>query len=378
MRTEALSKLKTKSVDFPLLVVTLILVAFGLIMVFSASYYYSISKTGSPFGFLLKDLMWVILGLIFMGAGAIVDYRKYANKGCVLAVLGVCLLLLIIVLTPVGTVINNASRWITVGPVTIMPGELSKGGMILFVAWFFSDKRDRIKRFFTGILPVLAVTALFGLLIYKQPNLSTALTLVCIVVAMMLIAGLPWKAVFIAGGCGIVGLVGWLMTSSGYHASRFTGFLDPFADPTGETYQVAQSLLALGSGGFNGVGLGKSVQKTLYLPEPQNDFILAIIGEELGFIGVLALIALYCIFLWRGTLIALKAADQFGMLLAAGTVIMVAIQVIMNIAVVTSSMPATGINLPFISYGGNALIIFMFLTGVMLNISRHSNERNDE
>ena len=156
-----------------------------------------------------------------------------------------------------------------------------------------------------------------------------------------------------------------------YWYSRLTSFTDPFADPLNEGYQAVQSLLALGSGGLFGVGLGKSIQKNLYLPEPQTDFILAIIGEELGFVGILLLIVLYCLFIWRGVHIAVNAPDQFGMLLASGITLMVAIQVILNIAVVTSSMPATGINLPFISYGGNALLIFMFSAGVLINISRH-------
>ena len=149
-------------------------------------------------------------------------------------------------------------------------------------------------------------------------------------------------------------------------------FWDPFQDALGEGYQVAQSLLALGSGGLFGVGLGKSVQKNLYLPEPQNDFILAIIGEELGFIGIILLLALYCCFLWRGVHVAINAPDQFGLLLASGIVLMVGIQVFLNIAVVTASMPPTGINLPFISYGGNALLMFMFSAGVLMNISRHA------
>ena len=163
-----------------------------------------------------------------------------------------------------------------------------------------------------------------------------------------------------------------LTDPDGYRLKRLTSFLDPFQDPLGNGYQVIQSLLALGSGGIFGVGLGKSIQKTLYLPEPQNDFIFAIIGEELGYIGCLALIAVYIILIWRGTHIALNAPDMFGTLLAAGITIMLAIQVILNIAVVTSSMPPTGITLPLVSYGGNALMLFMGCMGILLNISRHS------
>ena len=370
-----ISPSKIKSVDFILLLVTLILVAFGLIMVFSSSYYYSISKTGSPFTYLIRDGIWVIMGLGLMLFGSMVDYRKYNNRTFVLIVLGLCLVLLILVLTPAGTEINYASRWITLGPITIMPGEISKMGMILLIAWFFSDKPARSGSLLFGILPIVVVMLLFSFLILMQPNLSTAITLCGITVAMMLVAGMRWLYVIIITGGGIAGILTLVLNNPGYWGERFTGFLDPFGDTADSSYQIVQSLLALGSGELFGVGLGKSVQKSLYLPEPQNDFILAIIGEELGFAGILLLILAYSLFLWRGTRIAIKAQDQFGMLLASGVVIMVAIQVILNIAVVTSSMPATGINLPFISYGGNALMIFMFMTGVMLNISRHEPEK---
>ena len=253
-----------------------------------------------------------------------------------------------------------------------MPGEIAKMGAILFVAWFLSEDTGRIKSLTRGILPLLGVAALYGALIIMQPNLSTAITVCGIIIAMMLVAGLKWRYVITAGGIGAAGILGILLfMRDTYWYSRLTSFTDPFSDPLNTGYQAVQSLLALGSGGLFGVGLGKSVQKNLYLPEPQNDFILAIIGEELGFAGVLLLIVLYCLFLWRGMHVAINAPDQFGLLLASGIVLMVAIQVILNIAVVTSSMPPTGINLPFISYGGNALLIFMFAAGVLINISRH-------
>lgn len=219
----------------------------------------------------------------------------------------------------------------------------------------------------------VGIAAVYGLLIVKQPNLSTAITVCGIIVSMMLVAGMKWRYVFgtaALGGAGILSIL--LFMKDTYWYQRMTSFVDPFQDPLGEGYQAVQSLLALGSGGLFGVGLGKSVQKNLYLPEPQNDFILAIIGEELGFIGIVLVLALYCCFLWRGVHVAINAPDQFGMLLASGIVLMVGIQVILNIAVVTSSMPPTGINLPFISYGGNALLMFMFSAGVLLNISRHA------
>ena len=375
-------KLGLQNIDFILLIIMIVLVAFGITMVFSASYYYSISTTDNPFSYLIKEIIAVIVGAACFIAGLELDYRNYNNKTFVIVILAIAVLLLILVLTPAGTTVNGASRWIDIKVTTLMPGEICKPALILFVAWFLGDNVRKVKSLVYGILPIAFVTLICAALIYKQPNLSTMITVCGIVVAMLLVAGMKWRwffVIFILGVIGIACLI--IFKHDSYQVTRILTFLDPFADEQGDGYQVVQSLLALGSGGPFGVGLGKSVQKTLYLPEPQNDFILAIICEELGFIGILALMAVYCIFIWRGAKIALRAKDQFGMLLASGIVLMVAIQVLLNVAVVTSSMPATGINLPFISYGGNALMIFMFCTGVLLNISKHdikSKENGEE
>lgn len=360
-----------KEVDFILLTVTIMLALYGLLMVFSASYYFSISENGNPFYYLIRDGVWVVLGLILMCFGILVDYRKWGNKMLVLGFLAVCLVMLILVLTPVGSTANDATRWIKLGPITIMPGEIAKMGMIFFVAWFYSQDTQRIKSVKKGILPVLFIMAVFVALIIKQPNLSTAITLCGIVLVMMLIAGMRWAYILGLGAAGIVSVLVLIITSGGYWLERFNTFTHPFDYESTSGYQIVQGLQALGSGGLFGVGLGKSVTKSLYLPYPHNDFILAIIGEETGFLGVLFLLVLYCIFIWRGARIALRSKDEFGLLIVSGTILMVAIQVILNLAVVTSSMPATGVNLPFVSYGGNALMIFMFLSGVMLNVSRH-------
>ena len=358
--------IKLKSGDFWLMLFTLMLVIFGVIMVFSASYYYSISQDGNAYSYLLRHGMWVLLGFGVMILGAAFDYRRYKKFALPIFIASVLLLI------PLGQTTNGATRWIRMGPVTIMPGEIAKIAAIMFVAWFLSEDRDRIKSLTRGILPLVGVAGLYGALIIMQPNLSTAITVCGIIVAMMLVAGLKWRYVLTAGGVGAAGILSILLfMKDSYWYSRLTSFTDPFADPLNEGYQAVQSLLALGSGGLFGVGLGKSIQKNLYLPEPQNDFILAIIGEELGYVCILLMIVLYCLFIWRVVHIEVNAPDQFGMLLASGIILMVAIQVILNIAVVTSSMPATGINLPFISYGGNALLIFMFSAGVLINISRH-------
>lgn len=347
------------------------LVVFGIIMVFSASYYSSISETGDPYTYLKDDIKWAILGTALMIFTTLIDYRIYSKFAPMLLVASIVLLGLLF--TPVGISRHNATRWIGVGQITLMPGEVAKICAIIFVAWFLSKDPKRIRSFIKGVLPLLILCGVYFVLIIKQPNLSTAITICAIIIGMMFVAGLNIMyliSVGILGGTGILGLV--LLDKEGYWMKRITSFMDPFEDPLGSGWQVIQSLLALGSGGLFGVGLGKSIQKTLYLPEPQNDFIFSIIGEELGFIGCLILIICYIILIWRGSHIALNAPDLFGTLVASGITIMLAVQVILNIAVVTSSMPPTGITLPFISYGGNALLLFMGSFGILLNISRHS------
>lgn len=384
MRSEAVTRKKRKNnavvesvirqikeVDFQLLTVTLLLAVYGLLMVFSASYYFSISENGNPFYYLIRDGIWVIIGIVLMGFGALVDYNTWNNRKIIYAFLSICLLLLVLVLTPAGSSANDATRWIRLGPITIMPGEIAKMGMIFFVARFYSSDTSRIRKPVKGLLPVIIVMGLFAVLIIKQPNLSTAITLCGIVLVMMLVAGMKWRYIIgliIAGSAGFAALI---IVNGGYWLERVTTFTHPFDYEATSGYQIVQGLQALGSGGVLGVGLGKSVTKSLYLPYPHNDFIIAIIGEETGYLGILFLLVLYCWFIWRGAKIALNCRDEFGLLLASGTILMVAIQVVLNLAVVTSSMPATGVNLPFVSYGGNALMIFMFMSGVMLNISRH-------
>lgn len=379
MRSETLETIKQKNglidqikeVDFWMLTMTIALAMYGLIMVFSASYYFSINENGNPFYYLIRDGIWVVLGTALMCFGIVVDYRTWNNKVLILGLLGVCFALLLLVFTPLGHTANNATRWIMVGPITIMPGEISKMGMIFFIAWFCAENTRKIRSFTRGMLPILVVAGVFAAMIIKQPNLSTAITLVGIVLVMMLVAGMRWIYIFILTGAGVAGTLALIMFKGGFWQERFDTFTHPFDYAATSGYQIVQGLQALGSGGLFGVGLGKSVTKSLYLPYPHNDFILAIIGEETGYLGVLLLLVMYTVFIWRGASIALRCRDEFGLLIASGTVLMVAIQVVLNLLVITSSMPATGVNLPFVSYGGNALMIFMFMAGVVLNISRH-------
>ena len=370
-KTKKQNKKQMKSGDFMLLLLVFGLVVFGIVMVFSASYYSSISETGDTYTYLRDDITWALLGAALMFVMTLIDYRIYRKLAPALLV--VSLVLLALLFTPLGETRNYATRWLGVGGFTLMPGEVAKICAIIFVAWFLSKDPKRIRSFLRGVLPLLLLCGVYFTLIIKQPNLSTAITVCAIIIGMMFVAGLNIFYLISVGSLGAAGVFFLAFTDKeGYWMKRITSFMDPFQDPLGSGWQVIQSLLALGSGGLFGVGLGKSIQKTLYLPEPQNDFIFSIIGEELGFIGCLVLIICYIMLIWRGSHIALNAPDLFGTLIAAGVTIMLAVQVILNIAVVTSSMPPTGITLPFISYGGNALLLFMGSFGILLNISRHS------
>jgi cell division protein FtsW len=301
-----------------------------------------------------------------------VPYRLYTYIAPFGMLFGLVLLALT-VFTPLGETINYATRWIKVGDITIMPGDIAKITAILFVAWFFTKYRHQATSFVKGYLPMVVLIIVYFALIYKQPNLSTAIIVCGIVAIMTFIAGSKGQYIAltaIGGGAGVYGLI--TMKSEGEHLKRLTGFWDPFSDPQGDFYQTVQSLLALGAGGVTGVGPGRSIQKALYLPYAQNDFIFAIIGEEIGFIGCIAVLCAFLFLIWRCALVSINAPDRFGMLIGAGITIMLALQVVLNIAVVTSLIPPTGVTLPFISYGGNGILLFMGAMGIMLNISRET------
>ena len=363
------------TVDFPLVVLVTLLAVFGVVMVFSASYYNSINDTGTPYTYLWSQGFYGITGFIIMMGISLFDYHIARGLAWPLAVVGI--VLLVLVFSPIGVTVNGATRWLKVGPITAMPGEVVKAIVIILAASWFSAKAKRAETL-KGILPIVIYTLLVCFLIVKQPNLSTAITVFLIAVGVAFVAGLQWRYIVLMIG-GIAGGFFYLSNiNTGYWHDRVVSFRDPFADALGDGFQVVQSLLALGTGGLWGKGLGQSVQKNLYLPEPQNDFILAIIGEELGFLGIVALMILYILLVWRLFYIAVRSKDSFGMLICSGIAIMIGVQVLLNVAVVTSSMPATGIALPFVSAGGNSLWILMGMMGIALNISKQGNmPRND-
>lgn len=358
---------KYPRVDFLLCALTVALIIFGVIAISSASYYWSMDQLGETYGYLIKSTIWAVGGCIVMFIMSYVDYHIFRKWYRLIMILSV--ILLVLIFTPMGYEAGGAVRWLKLGPITLMPGELSKLAAIIFTAGLLN--RKNVNDIKGAIIPLAVLCGVYGLLIMKQPNMSTAATVVMVIGALMFVAGLDKKFLF---GLGIAAVaVAVPLLTEGYRWKRVTSFLHPFDDPLGDSFQVVQSLMALGSGGLFGKGLGDSVQKNLYLPEPMTDFILAIIGEELGFIGIIALIAAFSVLIWRGVKVAMNAPDKFGFYLASGVSMLIGIQFVMNIAIVTSSMPPTGIALPFISYGGNAMMIFCAGMGIVLNVSRQGN-----
>ena len=374
-----------KEADFLLIILSTILVTLGVVVVFSASYYDAINTDGTPYSFLKKQAFFAFSGFVFMMAFSIIDYHKVSRAALAIAV-GELFLLLMTQFSPLGVTINGARRWLLLPfvNITIMPGEIGKLAVIILAATAFAGSGEKVKTL-KGMMPVIIYTAIVCGFILKQPNLSTAITVAAIAVGIAFIAGMKWKFV---GALGVLGAAGGvylihkvkealdLVEATGnpmaldYKMQRIVCFLDPFKYEQGVGYQVCQSLMALGSGGLRGVGLGMSVRKNLYLPEPQNDFILSIVGEELGFVGIAVILILFALLVWRLFIVAVQSKDRLGTLLAGGIGIMIGVQVAFNIAVVTSSMPPTGIALPFISYGGNSIWVTMILMGIALNVSR--------
>ena len=367
-KTGKFSSFLNNPMDFTLLITILALLGIGLVMVLSASSPSALAEQADSYYYFKKQLQFGILGLIAMFAISKIDYRfyqKYYKWAWILSFIALVLVKL------VGRTINGSQRWIYIGSFSIQPSELVKFLMIIFYAGILVKNRDELSKFGKGFVKHFAmVLPIIGLLLL-QPHFSASIVILGIVAIMMIVAGCKFKH-FLGASCILIPIVIVIVIIEPYRLQRVTTFLDPWQDATGDGWQVIQSLYAIGSGGLFGVGLGESKQKYLYIPEPHNDFIFSIIGEELGFLGCAVILILFAILIWRGVLISMKAPDMFGSLVAVGITALVAIQVIINVAVVTSSMPATGMPLPFFSYGGTALFILLCEMGVLLNISRAS------
>lgn len=366
-------KSKLGSVNPYILYSVLALVAIGIIMVFSASYYDALYKHKDVFYFLKKELTWVPVGLVALVVMMLIDYHLL-KKFTVFAY-GVTVVALVAVLF-VGSTINGATRWLNIAGISFQPSELAKYVIVFFLAMMI-DKYGKVNRNWKIPLIYLGSAALFALLVYKENNLSIAAIIMFVAFIMIFVSGMSFKETFaLIGIGGVAGTIG--IFSSDYRTERFISFLDPWKYANDEGYQLVHSLYALGSGGLFGVGLGNSKQKALYMPEPHNDFIFAIIGEELGLIGCIVVIAIFVVLIVAGIKVASRARDRYGKLLATGIISVIAIQAIINIAVVTGSMPVTGVPLPFISYGGTSLVFNLAAMGVLLNISRQCKSPKDE
>lgn len=359
--------IKVGKVDYIILVTVVFLVFLGIIMVFSASYYYAETKIGNIFHFFRLQLIYAIIGFIFMWFISKLDwkvFKKFSKLSFIISIL-----FLIVVLIPgIGIEKNGARRWLQLGPIGFQPSEIAKIGLILYLSKFISERKGIFKNW-SGFISACLVMAIPTFLIGIE-NKSTAIIVIIIGLSIIFIAS-PKLVYFLP--VPIFAILGVLAMAfgGGFRASRIKAWLNPFADARGVGFQTVQSLYAIASGGFFGLGLGQSRQKLGFIPEGHNDIIFAIICEELGLAGAIIFITLFSILIWRGYSIAIKSPKPYMCYVATGITTMIAIQVIMNIAVVTNTMPNTGIPLPFVSYGGTALIIMMSSIGILLNISRY-------
>ena len=370
-KVKTYSSFLNNSIDFTLLIVLLILLSLGLIMVLSASSPKSLSDYGTSYHFFLRQLIFALAGLFAMMIISKIDYRFYQKFYKIAWIVSVILLVLVLL---IGRTVNDAKRWIYITEsLSFQPSEIVKFLMIIFYAGILTKNRKELDNFWRGLVIHFCMILPIVVLLLFQPHFSAVIVIVATCSMMMIMAGCKfWQFASCGATIGIPAIISIVMMAP-YRLKRVTTFLNPWSDPLKSGWQVIQSLYAIGSGGLFGLGLGESNQKYLYLSEPQNDFIFAIIAEELGFVGCVTVIILFAIMIWRGILIAMKAPDMFGSLIAVGITTLIAIQVIINIAVVTSSMPVTGMPLPFFSYGGTSLMILLCEVGVLLNISRATN-----
>lgn len=358
--------------DITFLSFVLILLTIGLVMLFSASYAYSFERYGNSYKFISRQLMCAGVGIVAMMVLSKIDYHFWRKFAWILYA-GTIALLGVLLLLPSMVEDMSVKRWVVIGPINFQPSEIAKFAIVLLFASLIAANYKQMKNF-KFILLLIALLGVTCVLVVLEPHLSATILIFAIGIVMMVVGGLPLP--YIIGGVG-AGVAAVLVAVFGgfisYGSDRIKYWLDPWLAPIGEGFQVIQSLLAIGSGGIFGRGIGQSRQKYLWLPEPHNDFIFSIVSEELGLIGALIIILLFCLLVWRGFTIAMRSNDKFGSLLAIGLTFQVGLQAMLNIWVVTNTIPNTGISLPFFSYGGTSLIILLAEMGIVLSVSRGSS-----
>ena len=364
---------KLRCVDKGLLVSFAALLLFGLVVLYAASYY-NAQDRGSALSEVYSQLMGIAAGAILMLFVLQLDYRILAKPQISTTLLVASIALLILVAIPgIGKMLNGSRRWLRLGPVSFQPSELAKYAVILHLARFLSRKHCDVRRFFRGLVPAFLFPGIMFLLILLQPNLSTAGSILIVSAVMLMVAGAKWWHLGVVGAGGLA-LGTYYALSEDYRRARLMSFRNPFAYLSNEGYQLSQSLLAFGSGGLFGMGLGKGRQKYAFLPYPESDFIFAVVGEDLGLVGCIAVLALFASFVFFGLRVAIRCRDRFGSLLAGGITAMIGVQTVLNVAVVIGMMPTTGLPLPFFSSGGTSVSILMGATAVLMNISASEQE----
>jgi cell division protein FtsW len=364
--------LPAQGIDVILLLTVLAMVLFGLLMVYSASFIYAQERTGDGFAFIEKQVVFALLGFGALIAACRLDYRKWNDWGY--PVVGLVTALLAAVMIPgVGARVLGAQRWIHLGPLTFQPGELAKFAIIIFVARQLVRKQDRLNKVVVGLISPFVVPLPALLLLLAQPDFGTTVMIMVVIFVLLFLAGVPKR--YLAGAFVLAALTGsWLVLGTPYRRARLMTFIDPWRDPSGKGFQIIQSFLGLHNGSFWGVGLGNGKEKLFYLPEAHNDFIFAVIGEELGFLGVASVALAYLYFIYRGLRIGWncyeKYQDRFGAYLATGITLALGLQGFVNMSVVLGLVPTKGLTLPFISYGGSALLIDLFAVGIILSVAR--------
>jgi cell division protein FtsW len=360
---------KLKS-DRVLFTATLLLVCSSIVMVYSASAVVALERFDQPYFFLIKQALWTVLGLAMLAIAMRIDYRTYRNDTFIWGTLAVVGLLLVAVLF--SAPVNGTRRWFNLGGLGIQPSELAKIAAVFFTAMILDRRMHRIDDLSYSLLPIAIVVGAMSGLILLEPDYGTAISLLLIIGLMVFAAGLHYR--YLAGAALLALPVLYIVAiSAPYRRRRLLAFLDPWADPLGDGFQIIQSQIAVGTGHVFGKGLMGGVQKLFYLPEPHTDFIYAVIGEELGLIGATAVLICFCVIAWRGVRIALRAEDTFGSFVALGLTMMVAVQALVNISVVLGLLPTKGIPLPLVSAGGSSLLINLLGMGVLLNISQHES-----
>lgn len=357
-----------KRMDLGLLIAILVISIFGIIMIYSASYIWAEYKFNDPFKYLKNQGIFLILGIFIMYALSKLDYNFYKKKSNL--IISICFILLVLVLIPgIGVVRNGSRSWFGIGGFGIQPSEAAKIGLVIFVSKYLANNYSIMYDIKKGVFPILSIILIFFILIMLEPDFGTAMVITVALIAMIFISKVKISFFLKIGLTGLLGIVALIIIAP-YRMARIVSFLNPWSDPLGSGFQIIQSLYAIGPGGLFGLGLGNSIQKHFYLPEPQTDFIFSIISEELGFMGVLIVSMLFIYIFYRCISISFKTKNLFGKYLSFGLSFMIIFQTILNLCVVIGLVPVTGVTLPFISYGGSSLLVSMASIGIILNISK--------